>query len=136
DHKIDILASTTVIEVGMDIPDANIMIIENAERYGLAQLHQLRGRIGRSDKKGFCFIIPAKNSSKDVTERLKFFAECNDGFKIAEYDLYRRGPGEVYGNMQSGMPELKIADIFDIDLFKKAKEAYKILNSKDKLENN
>ncbi len=119
--KFNILFATTVIEVGIDIPNASIMIIENAERYGLAQLHQLRGRVGRGKKQGHCFIVPGQ-TNKEIKERLRYFAEHSSGFDIAEFDLQHRGPGEVYGTIQTGIPKFKIADIFDLDLLNEAKE--------------
>lgn len=112
---IDILVTTSVVEVGIDNPNANIMIIESAERFGLAQLHQIRGRIGRSDRQGYCFI---RTSNGEVNDKLDFFCKNSDGFKVAEYDLKSRGPGEVYGNTQSGIPNLKVADITNIELIK------------------
>jgi ATP-dependent DNA helicase RecG len=116
--EIDILVTTSVIEVGINNPNATIMIIEGAERFGLAQLHQIRGRVGRSDKQSYCFLKPTLPLPN---ERLDYFSTNNDGFKIAEYDLLSRGPGEVYGNIQSGLPKLKIASIFDIEFIKKVK---------------
>lgn len=113
------LVSTSVIEVGIDNPNATIMIIEGAERFGLAQLHQIRGRVGRSEKQSYCFLKPTQLQSNS---RIEFFADTNDGFKIAEYDLKTRGPGEVYGDIQAGIPDLKIANIMDIELVKKVKE--------------
>ena len=120
DLKYNILFATTVIEVGIDIPNASIMIIENAERFGLAQLHQLRGRVGRGDKEGTCFVL-AKQSTPEIKERLTYFANHTSGFDIAQFDLEHRGPGEVFGTIQTGIPRFKIADIFDLDLLEKAK---------------
>ena len=120
--EIDLLVSTTVIEVGVDVPNANIMIIENAERFGLSQLHQLRGRVGRGDFKSYCVLIT--NSQNDVTkERMKTMTDTNDGFKISQKDLELRGCGEFFGTRQHGLPELKIANLFtDIDILKDAQE--------------
>lgn len=109
--EIDILVSTTVIEVGVNVPNATLMIIENAERFGLAQLHQLRGRVGRGSHKSYCILIYASKS--DVCkQRMSIMEETNDGFKISEKDLEIRGPGEFFGTRQHGIPELKVANIF------------------------
>ncbi|MDE7330218.1 MAG: DNA helicase RecG, partial [Clostridia bacterium] len=97
----DCLVSTTVIEVGVDVPDATVMIIYNAERFGLSQLHQLRGRVGRGDKKSYCFLLMG-NDSEEARERLSVIKNCSDGFKIAEEDLRIRGGGEFLGTRQSG----------------------------------
>ena len=121
--KYDILVGTPVIEVGIDIPNATMMIIENAERFGLAQLHQLRGRIGRRQKQSFCFVFGSeKGASEDANDRLKYFSHNNDGLKVAEYDLKRRGPGEVYGIKQAGIPELRFANLMDKALIEKARD--------------
>jgi ATP-dependent DNA helicase RecG len=127
DKKIQVLVSTTVIEVGIDIPDATIMVIEDAERFGLAQLHQLRGRVGRGEKESYCFVIPSSNVEKDSPsqERLIYFADHNSGFEVAEYDLESRGPGEVYGLRQSGVPNFKVASIHDLKLLNKARKLAK-----------
>lgn len=124
-NKVNILVSTSVIEVGIDIPNANIIVIEGAERFGLAQLHQLRGRVGRSDTQAWCFLFASEEagSGRIQNPRLEYFTQTNNGFKLAEFDLRDRGPGEVYGIRQSGIPNLKIASIFDTDLVKKTREA-------------
>jgi len=117
DKKLDLLLSTTVIEVGIDNPNATIMVVEHAERFGLAQLHQLRGRIGRGEKQSTVIAVAHKPISDIARQRLEFFAEQSDGFAIAEADLMLRGPGEIFGVRQSGMPELRTADLWrDRDL--------------------
>jgi len=130
--EINILIATTVVEVGMDFPDATIMIIENAERYGLAQLHQLRGRVGRGEKESHCFVIPGDDVEADsnAAKRLKYFVKHDSGFDLAEFDLKSRGPGELYGNKQSGIPILKMADIFDFKLLTQAREIMKNIDYK------
>jgi len=118
DGEIDLLVCTTVIEVGIDVPNAAIMVIENAERFGLSQLHQLRGRIGRGKHKSTCiFISDAKGET--AQDRLRVIKENNDGFHIAEEDLRLRGPGDFLGSRQHGLPELRIADIYtDTEMLK------------------
>jgi ATP-dependent DNA helicase RecG len=120
--QIDILVATSVIEVGVNIPNASVMMIEGAERFGLAQLHQFRGRVGRSDHQSYCFLFTDSDATT-AKERLTFFEAHHDGFKLAEKDLEIRGPGEVYGTMQSGMAELRLAKLTDRELIKKAKTA-------------
>lgn len=116
---IHVLVSTTVIEVGINVPGATVMMIENAERFGLAQLHQLRGRIGRGDKQSYCIFVNGSDSEKSM-DRLKVLNRSNDGFYIAEEDLKSRGPGDLFGIRQSGALEFKIADIYqDADILKK-----------------
>ncbi len=110
DKKYDILVSTTVVEVGVDVPNATIMVIENAERFGLSQLHQLRGRVGRSNLQSYCILVSASRS-QETRERLNIMTQTNDGFVIAEKDLQLRGPGEFLGTRQSGLPDLIISDI-------------------------
>ena len=134
--EIDILISTTVIEVGVDVPNSNIMVIENAERFGLAQLHQLRGRVGRGEYKSYC-ILKYEGKGEKVRKRMKDMCDTNDGFIISEKDLELRGSGDFFGTMQHGLPEFKIANLFeDMKILKVAQEAaIKILSKDPKLEN-
>lgn len=126
--KIDILVATPVVEVGIDIPNATIMVVEAAERFGLAQLHQLRGRVGRGDKKSYCLLFSEAKTEKILT-RLNAMTENVSGFELAELDLKLRGPGEIFGLRQHGIPDLKIASWTDIDLIKKAKIVAEQLSS-------
>jgi len=129
---LKILVSTTVIEVGIDVPLATIMIIENAENFGLSQLHQLRGRVGRSDKKSFCLLLYGKKFGQNGRTRLNILRESNDGFFIAEEDLNMRGSGDLLGTKQSGFPEFRIADLnFDSDLLKIARKNAEVIFNKD-----
>jgi ATP-dependent DNA helicase RecG len=105
-----ILVSTTVIEVGVDVPNATVMLIEQAERYGLAQLHQLRGRVGRGGEQSYCILVTGKLNDTG-RERIRTLVDSNDGFAIAEMDLKLRGPGEFFGTRQSGLPALRIASV-------------------------
>ena len=113
EKKINILAATTVVEVGLDVPSASIMVIEHAERFGLSQLHQLRGRVGRSHTKSYCFLLTGGNTGDDARRRIEALTTTNDGFKIAEIDLEIRGPGEIFGTRQHGLPELRVARLTD-----------------------
>lgn len=117
--NLDILVSTTVVEVGVDVPNATVMIIEGAERFGLAQLHQLRGRVGRSDLQSYCYLVPS--TSQRPSERLREMERSNDGFYLAERDLELRGPGEIYGRAQHGQLNLAIANVSDTQLLKKVR---------------
>ena len=118
-----ILVSTTVIEVGVDVPNASLIIIENADRYGLSQLHQLRGRVGRGQHQSWCVLV-SDNRSPDTRARLKVLTQTNDGFRIAEEDLKLRGPGDFFGARQHGLPALRVADLeTDTRVLKEAQEA-------------
>ncbi|MDO8505411.1 MAG: ATP-dependent DNA helicase RecG [bacterium] len=146
---LGILVATPVIEVGIDIPNATVMVIEGSERFGLAQLHQFRGRVGRGEAQSYCLLIvddrdvvaatfrspdgglKASATNNRVGARLQSFLECSDGFEIAELDLRLRGPGEMYGTVQSGFPEFKIASFADVEIAKNAKEAAQILLKDD-----
>ena len=120
--KLDVLVATTVIEVGVDVPNATVMLIENAEHFGLAQLHQLRGRIGRGAHESFCILI-SDAPHAEAQSRLKTLAETSDGFKIAEADLKLRGPGELLGQQQSGLPNLRFGNLAeDLNLIRQARE--------------
>jgi ATP-dependent DNA helicase RecG len=128
--KTHVLVSTTVIEVGVDIPNATIMVIEHPERFGLAQLHQLRGRVGRGSHQSYCILMGPRMFTEETRERLSAFVSTNDGFRIAEEDLRIRGPGEFFGTRQSGLPDLRAANIIrDADLLEDArKEAFEMTN--------
>ncbi len=134
----DILVATTVIEVGVDVPNATVMVIEHAERFGLSQLHQLRGRIGRGADQSFCLLLANPPLSQEAEKRLKAMTATNDGFRISEMDLKLRGPGEFFGTRQHGMPELTIADIVtDARLLCRARDwAFKIVGDDPKLTHN
>lgn len=120
-HELDVLVSTTVIEVGVDVPAASVMLIEGADRFGLAQLHQLRGRVGRGKDAGFCYLM--MSGSNTAPKRLQFLERSHDGFKLAEFDLVERGPGAIYGTMQHGQLDLRVAKLTDIRLIAAARAA-------------
>jgi ATP-dependent DNA helicase RecG len=133
--KIDVLVATTVIEVGVDVPNATVMVIEDAEQFGLAQLHQLRGRVGRSAHQSYCTLVTGKLN--DIArERIRTLVESNDGFYIAEMDMKLRGPGEFFGTKQSGIPGLRLADLLrDGDILERAREeAHAVIDNKDSAE--
>nr|MCR5253879.1 ATP-dependent DNA helicase RecG [Treponema sp.] len=120
--RIQVLAATTVIEVGVDVPNATCIVIEQADRFGMAQLHQLRGRVGRGTEQSFCFLIYSQNLTESGIERMKALRQSTDGFYIAEQDLKTRGPGELTGTLQAGALEFAIADIVrDKDLLTQAR---------------
>jgi ATP-dependent DNA helicase RecG len=131
--EIDVLVATTVIEVGVDVPNATVMVVEHAERFGLAQLHQLRGRIGRGAAKSYCVLMTGGKVSPDADTRLKTMVRTQNGFEIAELDLELRGPGEFFGTKQAGMPGLRVANLVrDRQLLELAKaEAARIVEQKD-----
>ena len=120
--EIDVLVSTTVVEVGVDVPNANLMIIEHADRFGLSQLHQLRGRIGRGSAKSFCVLMTTGEITEDAQKRLAAMVRTSNGFEIAELDLEQRGPGEFFGTKQAGMPSFRVANLLrDRDLLEAAR---------------
>jgi ATP-dependent DNA helicase RecG len=136
DKQIDILVATTVIEVGIDVPNASIMLLEHAERFGLSQLHQLRGRVGRGERKSRCLLLAQYTRSDDAWRRLKIMEQTNDGFRIAEEDLAIRGPGEFLGTRQSGIPDFRIANIMrDAKVLSEArKDAFSLIEKDPELE--
>jgi ATP-dependent DNA helicase RecG len=109
--EIDVLVATTVVEVGVDVPNATVMVVEHAERFGLAQLHQLRGRVGRGATKSYCILITGQRVSEQAEERLNAMVRTQDGFELAELDLSMRGPGEFFGTRQAGLPDFRVANL-------------------------
>jgi ATP-dependent DNA helicase RecG len=134
--RAKVLVASVVVEVGVDVPQANVMVVMHAERFGLAQLHQLRGRIGRSSEDAYCFLVASPNNPL-ARERLGVLEESTDGFHIAEKDLALRGPGEMFGTRQHGLPELKIVDLAeDLDLLRAArKDAFEMVAADPGLNN-
>ena len=121
--ETNVLVATTVIEVGVDVPNASVMVIENAERFGLSQLHQLRGRVGRGAEQSFCILMTGDKLGNDARARIETMVRTNDGFEIAEVDLRLRGPGDLMGTQQSGIPELHIADLIaDVAVLQQARQ--------------
>jgi ATP-dependent DNA helicase RecG len=131
DKEYDILVSTTVVEVGVDVPNSTVMLIEGADRFGLAQLHQLRGRVGRGSDQSFCLLIPTREDAAE-NERLQAMTQTNNGFELADLDLKTRGPGEFLGTRQAGFATtLKMASITDVKLIEKAREQAQLLFERD-----
>ena len=129
--EADILVSTTVVEVGVDVPNATLIVVENAEFFGLSQLHQLRGRVGRGKDKSYCVLV-SQGGGEETRRRLKALTETNDGFQIAEEDLKLRGPGDFFGQRQHGLPALRIADLnCDMRLLDEAQTAAQELLAQD-----
>jgi ATP-dependent DNA helicase RecG len=132
--EVHVLVATTVIEVGVDVPNATMMVIENAERFGLTQLHQLRGRVGRGPHRSVCVLVPGPAAGSLARRRLDVLASTDNGFEIAEQDLELRGPGELWGTRQSGLPRLKLADLaHDQPLLEQAARAARQLVEADAL---
>jgi ATP-dependent DNA helicase RecG len=132
---LDVLVGTTVLEVGVDVPNASVMVVESAQRFGLSTLHQLRGRVGRGGTRAWCFLVPDK-LTREARARLRVMEETSDGFRIAEEDLRMRGPGEFLGTRQSGLPEFRVADLSrDLDVLRAAREdAFALLAADPRLE--
>ena len=131
--EIDVLVATTVIEVGVDVPNASVMVIEHAERFGLAQMHQLRGRVGRGAAKSYCVLLTGSSVSPDAEQRLDAMVRTQNGFELAELDLQQRGPGEFFGTRQAGLPDFRVANLArDRELLELAKaEAARFVEGPD-----
>ena len=128
--EIDVLVATAVVEVGMDVPNATVMLIEDADRFGLSQLHQFRGRVGRGEQQSYCYLL-SQEASMTARERLSMLEQTSDGFELAEADLRLRGPGDFFGTRQSGLPELKVARLADTVLLAEARSQAEWLWSVD-----
>jgi len=128
--EIDVLVSTPVVEVGIDVPNATVMLIEGADRFGLAQLHQFRGRVGRGEHASYCILV-AEAPSDDARERLSAMERIDDGFQLAEVDLQLRGPGDYFGTRQSGLPDLRMARLTDTDILALAREEARTILDRD-----
>jgi ATP-dependent DNA helicase RecG len=133
-HEYDVLVSTTVIEVGVDVPNASVMLIEGADRFGLAQIHQLRGRVGRGVDQSYCYLMLSDSSAPNP--RMRALESTTDGFKLAELDLRQRGPGAIYGLSQHGALDLRVANLSDVKLIYAARtSAQQFIDKKERLEN-
>ena len=130
DHEADILVSTAVVEVGIDVPNATVMVIEGADRFGLAQLHQFRGRVGRGEYPSHCFLL-ADDPSAEAEDRLSVMERTSDGFALAEADLQLRGPGDLFGTAQSGVAGLRVASLLDAPLIDAARKEAQLLLEED-----
>ena len=134
DHELDVLVSTAVVEVGIDVPNATVMLVEGADRFGLTQLHQFRGRVRRSAEQAYCFLS-SESASPEPEERLQIMVDISDGFRLAEEDLRLRGAGDYFGTRQSGVPALRIAKLTDVEAIERArKEATNLLDADPQLE--
>jgi ATP-dependent DNA helicase RecG len=134
DHELDILVSTSVVEVGVDVPNATVILIEGADRFGLSQLHQFRGRVRRSEEQGYCFLL-SDTQVPEAMERLAIMETTDSGFDLAEHDLRLRGPGDYFGTRQSGLPDLKVAKLTEVELIEEARrEATRLLDEDPELE--
>ena len=133
--ELDILVATPVVEVGIDVPNATVMLVESADRFGLSQLHQFRGRVGRGAEQSYCMLL-AENPSEVARARLDIIETTQDGFKLAEEDLKLRGPGEFFGTRQSGLPDLKMAKLSDVHILELARaEAIRLFEKDKRLKN-
>ena len=134
DGELHVLVSTAVVEVGIDVPNATVMLVEGADRFGLAQLHQFRGRVRRSSEQAYCLLL-SENPSEEAQERLRIMERVHDGFRLAEEDLHLRGPGEYFGTRQSGLADLRVAKLTDVELIQEARaEATRLLEDDPQLE--